>query len=110
MVTPLHNLELTNALELRVFRKELTVAEVKAAHGAFRSDMESGVFSFVSLPGEVFERARQWSQKHSARLGTRALDVLHVASALALKAEIFYTFDDRQRALARALRLRVSPL
>jgi len=30
------------------------------------------------------------------------MDVLHVASALALKAGWFATFDDRQRELARA--------
>jgi predicted nucleic acid-binding protein len=108
VLTPLHFLELTNALELRVFRRELTAAEVRAALAAFRSDVESGVFRGVALPEDVFERARRLSHKHSARLGTRALDVLHVASALSLKADLLLTFDGRQRALARALRLKAA--
>jgi predicted nucleic acid-binding protein len=41
-----------------------------------------------------------------ARLGNRTLDTLHVASALELKAERFWTFDDRQAKLARAAGLR----
>jgi hypothetical protein len=95
---------------LRVFRKELTANEVKAAHAAFRGDVEHGVFAFVPLPEDVLERARRLSRRHSARLGTRALDLLHVAAAQALKADLFYTFDERQRALARARRLTVGPV
>jgi predicted nucleic acid-binding protein len=32
----------------------------------------------------------------------RTLDIVHVASALLLKPEVFYTFDRRQSKLARA--------
>jgi predicted nucleic acid-binding protein len=49
------------------------------------------------------------SLRHSAKFGTRTLDLLHVASALILKPEVFYTFDERQRKLARAQQLRVLP-
>jgi predicted nucleic acid-binding protein len=38
----------------------------------------------------------------SASADTRSLDVLHVASALVLHAETFYTFDEKQRKLAKA--------
>jgi len=40
-------------------------------------------------------------------LGTRTLDVLHVASALALQADTFHTFDTRQAKQAAAERLLV---
>jgi len=36
----------------------------------------------------------------------RDLDTLHVASALELKAERFWTFDERQKRLARAVGLK----
>ena len=52
-------------------------------------------------------RAADLSRKHTAELGCRTLDVLHVASALELKFKRFLTFDSRQQALARKLRLRV---
>ena len=40
--------------------------------------------------------------RHAARLGARTLDSLHVACALELRAERFWTFDERQKRLARA--------
>jgi predicted nucleic acid-binding protein len=43
-----------------------------------------------------------------AALGTRALDVLHVASALTLGCKRFVTYDARQARLGRAVGLRVS--
>lgn len=49
------------------------------------------------------------SRRHSARVGARMLDVLHVASALDLKPDAFLTFDERQRKLAKAEGLRVLP-
>jgi len=46
--------------------------------------------------------AERLSALHSETLGTRSLDVLHVASALVLGRNEFLTFDNRQGALARA--------
>jgi predicted nucleic acid-binding protein len=43
-----------------------------------------------------------------AKVGTRTLDTLHVASALELRATEFWTFDDRQAKLAKAVGLKVS--
>jgi hypothetical protein len=50
---------------------------------------------------------RQFARKHAARLGVRTLPSLHVASALELNAEQFWTFDDRQKKLAQAAGLRI---
>jgi predicted nucleic acid-binding protein len=49
------------------------------------------------------------SERHSATIGTRSLDVLHVAVARSLRAGEFVTFDARQRTLALALGLKVGP-
>jgi len=102
LVTPLCELELTNAIELRLFRREITVAQAKAALTAFESDMQSGGLTAAPLPAAVYQKARQLSRKHTAGIGARSLDILHVAAALALQAGIFYTFDRRQRDLAKA--------
>jgi predicted nucleic acid-binding protein len=45
--------------------------------------------------------------EHTATVGARALDVLHVASALTLGRTTFVTYDERQAALARATGMRV---
>jgi hypothetical protein len=42
-------------------------------------------------------------------LGTRILDVLHVALALSFQPDVFFTFDRRQWKLAKAVGLHVLP-
>ena len=106
LLTPLTELELTNALELRVFRKEATEMEIRRARAEFEEHARDGVFELEAMPTTVYERARQISGKQTARRGLRTLDILHVASALLLRAEQFWTFDQRQSELARAVGLR----
>ena len=102
LITAFGELELTNAVALRLFRKELSASQVKAAHALIRKDLEDGILMVSGLPASVFERAKQMARRQTARLGTRTLDVLHVASALVLQADSFYTFDTRQAKLAGA--------
>ena len=106
-LTPFGEAELTNALELRLFRREIDRAEAKAALVAFEQDVRNGVFSLQPMAAAVCQRAKQLSRKHTAALGVRTLDVLHVAAALVLQAEAFYTFDTQQGKLAQAEGLRV---
>jgi predicted nucleic acid-binding protein len=56
-------------------------------------DLLTGVFMLIPLPDGVFPRARQVSRETTARMGTRATDAVHVAAALELGAQGFYTFD-----------------
>ena len=107
-VTTLGELEVINAFELRVFRKEPSRAEVKSVLTNFERDLGDGVFHFRSLLDPIFDRARQLSQQTTAKLGTRAADLLHVAAALELGADYLYSFDRKQRTLAQAVRLKVN--
>lgn len=102
LLTLFNEVELTNAFQLRLFRKEAVAAQIRAAQNLFEQDIESGIFEIRALSSAVFDRARRLSEKHTARLGTRTLDILHVAAALVLKADTFYTFDASQAKLARA--------
>jgi len=45
--------------------------------------------------------------RHSMKLGTRTLDVMHVACACELQADMFVSFDERQRSLAKTAGLQV---
>ncbi len=101
-LSPFGQSELTNAIELRRFRREISAEQARAASADGASDLARGVFYAVGVPATLFEHARTLSRKHTAVLGTRTLDILHVAAALTLAAESFYTFDRRQAQLARA--------
>jgi predicted nucleic acid-binding protein len=102
LITAFGELELTNAVALRLFRKELSASQAKAAHALIRKDLEDGVLMVSPLPASAFERAKRIARRQTPRLGTRTLDVLHVASAVVLQVDTFYTFDTRQAKLAAA--------
>lgn len=103
--TVLGELEIVNALELRIFRKEVSASEAQSSLRDFESDLSGGVFQVRPLSDQVFARARELSHQTTARLGTRTADLLHVAAALELGVDRLYTFDLHQRKLARALRI-----
>jgi predicted nucleic acid-binding protein len=107
MLTPLAEMELTNALELRVFCKELSPGEIGEAQGELQSHVNAGFYETVGMPATVYDLARRMALKRSAVTGTRTLDILHVASAVLLRAEEFWTFDDRQAKMAKAEGLRL---
>lgn len=109
LLTPLVELEFSNALQLLVFRKQATPAECKAIFSQFSLDRRMGAFRAVQLTPGVWEKAARFSDTHSAALGTRTLDVLHVAAAVLLEPDLFLTFDKRQGKLAQAARLKVAP-
>ncbi len=101
-------LEAINALELRVFRKEISAAQAKSSLRDFEKDLSQGIFQLTRLPEEAFQRAQQISRRTTARLGTRTADVLHIAAALELNADYLYSFDRQQRKLAQTLQLKVN--
>ena len=108
-ISPLGESEFTNALQLRVFRKELTKAEASAAYALIQKDLAAGVYAVQPVSATVFDTAKRVSLKHTAGIGSRSLDVLHVAAALAMGADILLSFDDNQRKLAEAAGLRLAP-
>lgn len=102
-VTWLHQLEFRNALRLRVFRGEIAPAQRDASINAMMADLAAGVLTHAEPPmADLSLEAESLSARHSETLGTRSLDILHVASALVLGLPEFLTFDRRQHALARA--------
>jgi len=101
-------LEVVNAMGLRIFRKEISPAQAQASVIEFERDLREGVFQLRGLSDSILERARQLSRQTTAKLGTRTADLLHVAAALELSVDYLYTFDRQQRKLAQALRLKLN--
>jgi predicted nucleic acid-binding protein len=107
-LTVFGELEVVNALELRVFRRELSASQVQSSLNNFERDMRDGILLLRPLPEQVFERACQLSRQTTGRLGTRTADLLHVAAALELDADYLYSFDQQQRKLARSVGLKLN--
>jgi predicted nucleic acid-binding protein len=107
---PLGFLELRNALYLAVCRKQITEATRQAAWRRVELDMRNGIYVQVSVAQtDLHLKAAELAQKHSAAIGTRTLDLLHIAAAILLKADQLLSFDDRQRQAARHEGLKLRP-
>ena len=82
LVTTLGELEVVNALGLRVSRKEVSATQAQSSLNDFEKDLRDGVFQLRPSLEQVFERARQLSRQTTPKLCTRTADVWHVATAL----------------------------
>ena len=109
-VTWLVRLELTNALQRTVFESRhgsqpsrATPEAVMIAEADFRKDLETGVLAaerllVMSDLEVVFDRI---AHRHTAKHGFRTYDILHVASALLLGCDTFWSFDVKALKLAK---------
>lgn len=104
----LHEIEIANALHRCVFEERLARKQCEAATGLFRQDIDAGLYRRTAIDVTALtKQAVEISEAWTARDGTRALDVLHVAAAKILGANRFLTGDARQRQLARSVGLSV---
>lgn len=100
--------EIVNSIQLAVFRGDIDDSDAAGAVADIDEDVRHGRLVLVdALWRRTLDLSVELSVRHTARLGTRALDVLHVATALTLDVTHFVTYDKRQAALARASGLRV---
>jgi predicted nucleic acid-binding protein len=102
LFTPFHRAELTHAIYQHVFRRQVSHDEAKIAVSNFERDCRDGILVVSSLPEGTFLTCIEIAQRQVATLGVRTLDSLHLAAALELKADRFWTFDERQARLAEA--------
>jgi predicted nucleic acid-binding protein len=100
--TPLHAAEYAHAVAQQVFFKNLTMAEAQQAYRELEKDRATGLWMETDMPENVFGACAEIARSYGPKLGVRTLDSLHVACALELKAERFWTFDERQSKLAKA--------
>ncbi len=108
---PLHQLEFTNALHLKLYHQTATSAQVQAASGLVETDLKSGVLlPAVANWEKIFRVAAELARQHSGLIGCRSLDVLHCAAATVMEASEFLSTDARQRRLAATMGLKLGIL
>ncbi|MBA2302179.1 MAG: type II toxin-antitoxin system VapC family toxin [Acidobacteria bacterium] len=106
--TPLHALEVPNAFALLIGRGVITADDYRAIRRQLQEDIDAQ--RLVPLPldwDQVFASACELSEKHTSKLLTRSLDLLHVAAAHAAECQLFVSADDRQLAVAKATGLKI---
>jgi predicted nucleic acid-binding protein len=99
--------EVVNAICRAAFLGQLDAQGLSDALADLSSDFAAGHLRQADILWRAaLNRAAELSKSHTPKLGTRSLDVLHVACALELKARYFLTFDVRQQELAAAAGLK----
>ena len=105
LLTGFNRAELANAIFQQVFLKRLAPADAAQAWSDFERDCFEGVWALAEFPLNAWNTCVQLARQYGPTLGVRTLDSLHVACALELRAERFWTFDERQARLAEAVGL-----
>jgi len=106
----LHEIEIPNAIRLKRFRGEITRAQETSAIRIFKADVDASRFERLDYDmGSVFIRAERLSARFSGELGTRSLDLWHVAAAMEAGCSAFASYDARQRAAAARSKLDLIP-
>jgi len=107
VVTHHGRVEVVNGICLAAHRREIAGEALADTLVSFDEDFADGFYRLADLLWRAtLNRAAELSRIYSPTLGTRSLDVLHVASALELELRSFVTYDERQKELARAVGLK----
>jgi predicted nucleic acid-binding protein len=106
--TPLHLAECSHAIAKQVFYRKISQAAANAIFEILQRDRADGSWLEAAMPENAFNLCAELGRRYGPKLGMRTLDSLHVACALELKAERFWTFDERQAKLAKTAGLKIS--
>jgi predicted nucleic acid-binding protein len=102
--------ELINALRLKVFWNEITLAESQTQIELFQSRRKRGLYVFPEIDRNSLMKRFLDLSAETTRLGCRTMDIFHVACALEINATAFLSFDTRQNTLAADAGLKLPSL
>ncbi len=112
-VTTLLQFEFLQSIRLQVWlhqqdkKKGYSQAEADQMLADWEADIAMGHVEILPSDAEaVLRLAEHLSSKNTGLTGNRTLDILHVATAVHLRATEFLSFDDRQKKLARSIGLK----
>ncbi len=99
----LTHFEFGNAVRFSEFRKASPPGSAAQYWAGFEAAVAQGrLIIATSNLADVIDEAKRLSSTRTLKGGHRGFDILHVASALKMKATDFLTFDGNQKKLAEA--------
>jgi predicted nucleic acid-binding protein len=106
----LHRVELRNALRFAEIQGLITPEERRRTFRRIEEDLREDFLVHATISwSDICRRADDLSEKHMIKNGQRTIDLLHVAAALETGTQLFLSFDQRQRGLAKVAGLQVKP-
>ena len=99
-VWELQEMELTNALRLKVFWGEISLTDSNRQLELLEQRKEKGHYYFPDIDRAALFTTFKRLSDDTPELGCRTLDIMHVACAVQLGPDLFVSFDSRQRQLA----------
>lgn len=107
LFTPWHRLEVRNAIRCAV-----STERAKASIQLLEQDLreETVLFHHAIDWTDCLRRAEELSKNHNPQVGASSSDLFHVACALEMGFEEFFSFDRRQTDLAKAVGLKAKGL
>lgn len=108
-ISPFGRAEFANAIYRQVFLRRVSEIDARRAWENFEFDCHSGPLQTAAFPETAWNVIVDLARRFVPTLGVCTLDALHVACALELRADKFWTFDERQAKLAEAVGLDTSP-
>jgi hypothetical protein len=110
LVSRLTLFETENAYRAAVLDERMSAADMRAALKRITHALHEGFLLRREVsPHQWFPQAHRISGHDTHQSAARALDILHIAAAIVLRAKGFLSFDGRQRELAKAEGLKVMP-
>lgn len=105
----LTHFEFGNALRFSEYRKVIPPGMADQYWAGFEAAIGQGrLIVATSNLADVIDEARRISATHTLSGGYRGFDILHVASAIRMRASYFLTFDENQKKLAVTEGLKVA--
>jgi len=103
VVTSLNEFELANALRFAEWRGAIARGEAGRFWADFEADRAAGRIAQPECDfSTVIKESRRLSDLYTLDGGHRSFDILHVAAARVIGAELFLTFGGNQKRLAGA--------
>jgi predicted nucleic acid-binding protein len=105
--TPLHRLEVRNAIRRKVFTRETSESSAREALAQLDAAVNLDLLHLPLSWTEALRECESLGAQLTQKLGVRSYDLLHLASALQTGHDTLLTFDKVQAAAARQLALTV---